>query len=184
MAEKKEENSDKPKKQLPVMMIMQVLFMVVNLGAVGAGLYFTYMATLGWLPKTITEAQLLEERKAKEASEQALLTPEQKAAMDLGPLIYTFDKFTVNLSGEPKRSIRIEVNLEMLSKDGFEEVVDNDNRARARDQIIKILNDKTFAEVETIQGKLFLKDRIATEINAILDEGVVKDVYFSDFVVQ
>ncbi|MFZ4403998.1 MAG: flagellar basal body-associated FliL family protein [Pseudobdellovibrionaceae bacterium] len=31
---------------------------------------------------------------------------------------------------------------------------------------------------------MFLKDKIAKEINTILDQGVVKNVYFSDFVVQ
>jgi flagellar FliL protein len=72
----------------------------------------------------------------------------------------------------------------MLGKEGFEEVIDNENRAKVRDRVLKILNEKTFAEVESIQGKLFLKEKIAQEINSTLNEGVVKDVYFSEFVVQ
>ncbi|MNU01437.1 flagellar basal body-associated protein FliL [compost metagenome] len=59
-----------------------------------------------------------------------------------------------------------------------------ENRAKARDQIVRILNDKNFSDLESIQGKLFLKDKIASEVNQLLRKGVVKDVFFSDFVVQ
>ncbi len=55
---------------------------------------------------------------------------------------------------------------------------------KIRDRIVAILNEKSFSNLEGIQGKLFLKEKIATEINTILEHGVVKDVYFSEFVVQ
>jgi flagellar FliL protein len=54
----------------------------------------------------------------------------------------------------------------------------------ARDQIVKILNSKKYIDIETIQGKLFLKDQIQTAMNKMLQKGSVKDVYFSEFVVQ
>jgi flagellar FliL protein len=176
--DKKSENgAEGGKKKLPVGMILQIVFAVANLGVTGLGVFWVYSATIGWHSPSITESQLAESRLAEAESAD-------KEGSGSGPLIYTMDKFTVNLSGEPKRSIRVEVNLEMLGKDGFEEVINSDNRAKARDRIVRILNDKTFGELESIQGKLFLKDRIATELNAILDKGVVKDVYFSEFIVQ
>lgn len=177
--ESKEKKADGQgeKKKLPVGMILQVSFAILNLGVSGLGAYWVYMATLGWNPPSITENQLAQEK----AKETELTAEEEEKA---GPLIYTMDKFTVNLAGEPKRAIRIEVNLELLGKDGFEEVINTDNRAKARDRIVRILNDRSFSELESIQGKLFLKDRIATELNGILDKGVVKDVYFSEFIVQ
>ena len=175
MAEEKKDSADKKdKKPLNVMLIMQIAFAVVNLSLIGWGTYLVYASTLGWHAPQITEEHLSEEKEAEEKS----------GAKGLGPLIYTMDKFTVNLDGEPKRTIRLEVNLEMLGKDGFEEIISTDNRAKARDKIVRMLNDKTFGDLESIQGKLFLKDRIAMEINSILDKGVVKDVYFSEFVVQ
>jgi flagellar FliL protein len=178
MAEaKKEGKEESPKKSLDVKALMMIGFAVVNLAVVGGGAFLAYSATLGWHPVSITEQQLKAEREKMESEMD-------HAGSESGPLIYTMDKFTVNLDGEPKRTIRIEVNLEMLGKDGFEEVITNDTRVRARDRIVRLLNDKTFSEIESIQGKLFLKDRIAYEINSILDKGVVKDVYFSEFVVQ
>jgi flagellar FliL protein len=175
MAENKEQKPEG--KKLPVALLMQVAFAVVNLGLTGGGAYLVYASTIGWKAPQITENNLAQQ-KAQEAEK------EDELGVNVGPLVYTMDKFTVNLAGEPKRTIRIEVNLEMLGKDGFEEIINSDNRARARDRIVRILNDQTFSELETIQGKLFLKDRIATDINALLEQGVVKDVYFSEFVVQ
>jgi flagellar FliL protein len=178
MAENKEQaKTEAPKKSLPLGLILQLSFVVVNLGVTGLGAFWVYSGTMGWSNPAITEAQLQAEREALEEKQD-----EQGA--EAGPLVYTMDKFTVNLGGEPKRTIRLEVNLEMLGKDGFEEIINSDNRARARDRIVRLLNDKTFTDLESIQGKLFLKDKIASEINGILDKGVVKDIYFSEFVVQ
>ncbi|MCE3010637.1 MAG: flagellar basal body-associated FliL family protein [Proteobacteria bacterium] len=165
------------KKPLNVKLILGIAFAVVNLGILSGGTLLVYKATLGHEAPSIRESELV---KAKKAREEALDAELAK----LGPLIYTMDKFTVNLNGEPKRTVRLEVNLEMLGKDGFEELISTENRAKARDRIVRILNEKSFAEVESIQGKLFLKDRISGEINALLKDGVVKDVYFSEFVVQ
>jgi len=175
MAEQKEQTKIE-KKTLPVALIAQILFAIVNLGLIGTGGYLVYSSTIGWTSPKITEEQLVDQRNKEEA--------QNSTAADSGPLVYTMDKFTANLAGEPKHMIRVEVNLEMLGKDGFEEVINPDNRAKARDHIMKILEEKSFADLETIQGKLFLKEKIATEINGLLDQGVVKDVYFSEFVVQ
>jgi flagellar protein FliL len=158
------------KKPLNIKLIMNVFLVIANLGVGGLGLFWTYSATLGWIPPKITEEQL-----------QAIRKEEVKID---DPLIFTMDKFTVNLEGEPKRMVRIEVNLEMLNKDGFEEVFESTNRARVRDKVVRLLGSKNFDDIETIQGKLFLKDRIASEVNSILNEGTVKEVFFTEFVVQ
>ena len=152
--------------------ILQIAFAVLNLSVMGVGAYLVYASTIGWQSPSISDEQA-EREIASVASET-----------DAGPLVYTMDKFTVNLGGEPKRTIRLEVNLQMLGKEGFEEVMEPENRAKARDRIVRLLNEKSFSELETIQGKLFLKDKIAGEVNEILKKGVVKDVFFSDFIVQ
>ena len=174
MAEQKTEQQGEKKKSLNMGLILQIVFAVVNLGVSGYGAYLVYAATLGWNPPKITEFDLQKERDEKAEVDSP----------DAPPLIFTMDKFTVNLSGEPRKTIRIEVNFEMLGKDGFEEIISYDNRAKARDRIVSILNRKQFAELESLQGKLHLKDQIAMELNNLLDQGVIKDVYFTEFVVQ
>lgn len=166
----KQAQAPAPKRNLG--MILQIVFAVLNLAVMGAGGYMVYASTIGWHSPKITE---------EDAKRDLASTPDEA---DFSPLIYTMDKFTVNLGGEPKRTIRLEVNLQMLGKDGFEEIMEPENRAKARDRIVRMLNEKAFADLDSIQGKLFLKDKIAGEVNGILHRGVVKDVFFSDFVVQ
>ena len=151
--------------------ILQIAGAVLCLAGSGGGAYLTYASTIGWQAPVITEEKL--------QREVASISDEVKE-----PFIYTMDKFTVNLGGEPKRTIRVEVNLEMLGKDGFEEVINTENRAKARDRIVRILNEKSFGDLESIQGKLFLKQSISSEINSVLKKGIVKDIYFSEFIVQ
>jgi flagellar protein FliL len=169
MASEKQEQQAKPKN---MGMILTAIFAVLNLGVLGGGAYLVYASTMGWQSPKITEEALEKEMDSKSEDER------------YAPYVFTMDKFTVNLDGEPKRSIRLEVSLQMLGKEGYEEIMSPDSRAKARDKIVRVLNDKTFNELESIQGKLFLKDTIAMEVNSILKEGIVKDVFFSDFVVQ
>lgn len=178
MAEEKKEKADgaqaaEPKKR-DVKLLLYAVLGVFNLVVGGGATFFVYKSTLGFQKPSITEEKL----------DQASLDVINKLSEETGGFIYTMDKFTVNLTGNPKRTIRIEVNLDMLGKDGFEEVIDPDRRAIAKDKVLRILNQKTFSELETIQGKLQLKNSIALEVNSILNKGTVKDVYFTDFVVQ
>lgn len=151
--------------------ILLGLFTLINMSVLGIGSYWVYMSTLGYEPPAITEANL----------RTVASLPEH---LNEGPMVYTMDKFIVNLSGQPRRTIRIQVSLDMMSAESFEGIMDTENRARARDSIVRLLNDKTFDELESIQGKLFLKDKIVQEVNRVLKVGLVKDVYFTDFVMN
>ena len=186
------------KKSMNIMFLLQLVFAAVNLGVIGGGTYLVYLSTMAWEPPAITEKSLrgpaslpaaaeAEKAKTAEGGEGApAASPEASMAEEGGltPFLQKLDKFTVNLNGEPKKMIRLEVNLEMLNEDSYEEVMDVARMPKIRDRIVAILNDKSFTDLESIQGKLFLKDRITSEVNSILDKGVVKDVYFSEFVVQ
>lgn len=143
----------------------------LNLVAAGIGLGLTYKATLGWEREAITEESSVEALKKARESEGVRES-----------ILYTLPTFTVNLDGQPSRILRVELTLDMLDKDGFEEIVQNS--PAARDAIVRILNGKTYDELETIQGKLFLKDQISVSLNQHLELGVVKDVYFSEFLIQ
>lgn len=171
MAEEKKD--DKPKKSLDPMFLLVLVFSVLNLAAVGIGAFWTYQATLGWHAPVILEQDLA----AAAAKDSENLELQE-------PLIFTLEKFTVNLEGQPARMIRVELNVEMLSPDGFEEVIVSDNQAKVRDAVLKILGGKKLNDIESLQGKLFLKDEIAKAVNKTLDRGVVKDIFFSEFVVQ
>lgn len=171
MAEKQAAAAEGAAKKFNAGKIMLPLFLAVNIAVLGAGSFMTYKATLGWVRPAVREPAALEQLKADRETEGVR-----------DSVLYTMPTFTVNLDGQPRRLIRVSLTLEMLDKDGFEEVVRNS--PAARDSIVRILNAKTYDDIETIQGKLFLKDQIAVTLNRSLKEGVVKDVYFGDFLVQ
>ncbi len=150
--------------------IFTLLILFVDLGAMFVGLVLVYNSTVGKEIQNINEEleipKLSREREDRESN----------------PIIYTMDKITVNLDGYPRRIIQTEISLEMLDDKGFEEVVNLG--PEARDAIVRILHSKTFDDVETLQGKLFLKDQIASKLNHFMKDGIVKEVYFNEFIVQ
>lgn len=163
-----EDNQDKPKKDMGK--IFALAFAVLNLAVLGGGGFIVYKSTIGYQVKSTSELE----------AQRELASFEKK--LSEGPVMYSLEPFNTNLGGVPRRLIRMEVNLEMLDAEGFEEVMGLG--AKARDRIMKILNAKSFGEIETVQGKLHLKNQIITQVNSFLDRGVVQNVYFSDFVVQ
>ncbi len=127
--EKKTAPSGDGKDSNKMMMIMQLVFAVVNLGVVGGGAFLVYASTLGWHAPSITEKSLRNPASkknaghGKEAEGGGHGAPAPEAAGGHGaeePEVVLFtqklDKFTVNLDGEPRRTIRLEINLEMLMK--------------------------------------------------------------------
>jgi flagellar FliL protein len=163
------DQGEKPKRDLGKLFLP--IFAVLNLACVGGGAFLVYKSTLGYVPPAVEEAEAMAELQA-----------ERKIASVSPAVMYTMPSFTVNLGGYDRRLIRVEMTFEMLDKDGFEEIVRNS--PQARDAIVRILNTKTFDDVETVQGKLSLKDQIAVTLNQSMKTGVIKDIYFSDFLVQ
>jgi flagellar FliL protein len=151
--------------------ILMGLLVAFNVSVLGLGTYWVYISTIGYDFPKVTESSLREPASLKEKFGDI-------------PMIYTMDKFTANLAGVPKRTIRVQVNLDMISPLAFQEIMDFEYRAKARDRIVRILNEKTVDDLESIQGKLFLKDKIVSEVNQILNKGLVKDVYFTDFIMN
>ena len=143
----------------------------LNFAGLGMGVYMVFVSTIGYTSPAITEQKLRDVAGLPSHLEQ-------------GPMVYTMEKFVANLSGEPKRTLRIQVNLDMMNAQSYSEIMDEENRARARDTILRILNEKSFTDLESLQGKLFLKDEIVRNVNKSLRMGLVKDIYFSDFVMN
>ncbi|MES2854345.1 MAG: flagellar basal body-associated FliL family protein [Bdellovibrionota bacterium] len=161
---------DQPKSNKMAALMMPLLA-VVNLGVLGGGAFLVHKSTLGYHSPTLREPAAVVELEEQRTDGK---TPES--------VMYTMPGFLVNLDGSPKRLIKVEMTFEMLDKEGFEEIVRNS--PAARDEIVRILNRKKFDDVESIQGKLFLKDQIAVALNRSMNAGVVKDIYFNQFLVQ
>ena len=98
-------------------------------------------------------------------------------------LMFPLDTFTVNLLSESgRRYLKVEMNLEMEGEELSPEL--ETKKPVFRDIIIRILSSKSLEEISTIKGKEKLKEQIVSDLNLRLKDGKVKNVYFTDFVVQ
>ena len=159
-----------PKPARDMKKIMSFAFIAFNLVVLGGGAFTVFTQTLGVEEKALSNAQ----------AERDLASFEETLRGD--PVLFTMSPFNTNLEGVPRRLIKMEVSLEMMDEEGYEEVIGI--VPAARDSIMRILNAKTFTDVESVQGKLFLKNQIVAELNSSLKKGVVKNVYFNELVVQ
>ena len=168
MAEEDKQEAPKEKKNIGKMLAM--LFVLFNLAFMGGGVYWVYMQTLGYVKPSVSEDELNKELEAF------------KERLRGEPVLFAMDSLTTNLDGIPRRMIRVDLSIEMLDAEGFEEIIGVE--AEARDTVMRIINNKRFSDVESVQGKLKLKNEIITGINKFLQAGVVKNIYFTDFLVQ
>ncbi len=98
-------------------------------------------------------------------------------------LMFPLEPFTVNLLSESgRRYLKVEMNLEMEGEELSPEL--EEKKPVFRDIIIRQLSSKSLEEISTLKGKETLKEGIVNELNTRLKDGKVKNVYFTDFVVQ
>jgi flagellar FliL protein len=167
MAEEKAESAKPP---VNVKKILSLLFAVVNMVVVGGGAYLVYASTLGHKTPAALDEDLNKEM------------VEFRKTLDEPAIMYNMDSFNTNLEGLPRRFVRVEMSVEMHNKEGFEELVTLGGQGR--DAIMRILNGKHFEDIDSVQGKLKLKNDIIAYLNDNLKRGVVKNVYFTKFQVQ
>ncbi|OGL44409.1 MAG: hypothetical protein A2161_04360 [Candidatus Schekmanbacteria bacterium RBG_13_48_7] len=99
--------------------------------------------------------------------------------------VLNLNPFIVNLADSSgKRYLKVKIQLE-VEKSLISEVDTNPLLlARIRDKILMILTTKTFDEILNIKGKILLRKEIIIRLNEFLKNGMVKNVYFTEFVVQ
>lgn len=146
-------------------------FVVINFVIMAVMSLLVYQATIGGQTEVATEEKLTQE----------LEQFKQRLKHDVN-VLYAMETLTTNLKGVPKRTVKVDISLEMMDAEGFEEIIEVN--AEARDKVMRILNSVNFKDIETLQNKLELKNHIIAGVNGFLSKGVVKNVYFTGFVVQ
>jgi flagellar FliL protein len=106
----------------------------------------------------------------------------EKVYTTVGPM-HELKRFTVNLLTDSGRKyLRTTLTLELDSPDLVGELGQKDYAIR--DVVINILTSKTFEEISTTKGKDRLKDELVETLNQSLVDGQIKNVFFTEFVVQ
>ncbi len=102
-----------------------------------------------------------------------------------GSKILTLDQFTVNLSttvGTPPRFARVVIAIEVPSEDTSQEL--NQKMPQVRNAVIDLFNSKRPTDLQTGEGRNFLKEEIRNALNSFLVTGKIKGVFFSNFQVS
>ncbi len=95
--------------------------------------------------------------------------------------IIPLEPFVVNLSA-PGRYLKATMHLEL--KNPAEVEVVNQHMAMIRDVIITVLSSKSSDAVSGPEGKFQLKDELLFRVNQALGGEAVKNIYFTEFVMQ
>lgn len=176
--EKKEENSEEEEKSeksgggsnLILILIIVLLVLLLAIGGVVA-----YLMLSGGdeeaNPETTVQQEKVEKKSRRKMDD-----------LTVGPM-YPLDKFTVNLLSENgSRYLVVKIDLEQDSEELTPEL--DKKVSLIRDIIISILSSKTVEEISTPKGKMKLKEEIINQINKYLEDGEIKRIYFTNFVIQ
>ena len=174
--EKKEENTEeeeKPEKSggnnliLIIIVVLLVLLLVVG----GVVAYLMLSGDDEENPETVKQEKVEKKKSRKKVDD-----------LTVGPM-YPLDKFTVNLlSQNGSRYLVAKIDLEQENPEMTPEL--DTKVSLIRDIIISILSSKTVEEISTPKGKEKLKEEIINQINKYLEDGEVKRIYFTNFIIQ
>jgi flagellar protein FliL len=167
--EKKEEQDKGGKKKLIV--IIAVTLILLMAGG-GGGYYFLIL-------KPQKEEM---KRKQEEDSKAASLIRAVPEESKIGPMV-EIKEFVVNIIGtDAAHYVKASLSLELDKDSTMEEVTKR--MPQIRDAILLLIGNKTFEELQDIQGKNQVKAELKSKINSFLKTGKVSNIYLTDFVVQ
>jgi flagellar FliL protein len=162
--ELKDDNS-KSRKWLYIIIAVVALILLLII------LFFVYLY--------ISKSGILEKTSSKSKDKDIVETTE---SIGIGPL-FTFDTFIVNLADPSgSRYLRMTMDVEVDNNAVVEEM--KTRQPQLRDMVISIASNKTYEDISTTRGKLAIKEEIIRRFNLILKSGKVRNIYFTEFVVQ
>ncbi len=124
-----------------------------------------------------------DEEIAKEIEKDAMPQEVVKAGSEEIGVIVELKPFIVNLE-DPKARHFLKATISLEVKDDSAKSDVEKYLPKIRNDILLLLSSKTLEDVITIEGKVRLKDEIMSRISRIIGAGKLKNVYFSQFVVQ
>jgi len=166
MAEEEKQQDQESKGGKKKLLLIVVLFILT---AAGGGAAYKFL--------------VLDKKKAETKEKQAeRIIEEIKATENVG-VMFDLGTFVVNLADpDIERFLKVSIVLEL--KDQKVQAEAQKRLPEIKDAITTLLLTKKSSEIRTPEGIEFLKEEIAKRVNAILPLGGVKNVYFTEFIIQ
>ncbi len=98
-------------------------------------------------------------------------------------IIVPMETVVVNLGGiSSNRYLRIQTSLE-VDNEGDQKMI-SEKEVILRDKMISFFSSKTMRDIETEGGLFKLRLELKDILNGLVGSGIIKQIYFSDFIVQ
>ena len=173
--------SEKKSSNMLMIIIIVVLILIILIGAVVA------ILLMGDDEETQTSsAPQAKERSVSKSksrsSSSAVVMDDSRQLSEIG-ILYPLDTFTVNLKSDAgRRYLKVTMSLEL---EGDELSLELDAKtAVLRDRVIRILSSKTLEEISSKKGKAKVSSQVMDTLNAMISDGQIKGIYFTEFVIQ
>ncbi|NOR23751.1 MAG: flagellar basal body protein FliL [Desulforhopalus sp.] len=167
MAEKKDAAVEKDGSKKKIFIMIGAVVLVLMIGG-GFGAWF-----------------FMKEKPAPETEKDPgrhVPVPVLKQQSQIGPMV-NVDEFIVNIiSGDVAHYVKASLTVELSNVEVQTEV--EQRMPQMRDAILLLISNKTYEELQDLQGKKQLKAELSSKINSFLQKGQVVSIYFTNFVVQ
>jgi len=187
VAEEKESKGAAPEKKGGGM--MKFIIMGVAVLVLAGGGFFAYQMLFAPKADTALEEEASEPEPEPEAAAHGGEPVAEKGgkhgggAAESEKKTFTMETFVVNLSDPGgKRYLKTNIDLDYPAGTIDAELISR--LPQLRDLIILLLSSKTLAEIQTYEGKIALRQELIQRINQTLTTGKIRNLYFTQFVIQ
>lgn len=178
--EKEEEKKESKPKDIKIILIFALISL--NMIAMLAVAGFTFYAYVKQPKKESIVDVVTDEKRANEVINEEVADEDDEGDGIMGPT-FPLERFTVNLADKDgSRYLSVHIDLELSSENLTDEI--EKRLPQIRDTILVLLSSKRYDQIETIDGKRQLRDEIMHTISGLLTTGRIKNVYFTNFVIN
>ena len=174
MADKKAQASEPEgkKKGGKLKLIIVLLLVLAILGGGGFAAWKFYL-----------EPMMAGETHAEKPAEGEEHAATEEEAPATGGQLVTLDSFVVNLADPMgRRYLKATMDVEVSGASAAQELTAA--MPKVKDTLLLLLSSKSFEDISSMDRKIELKNQIVDRLNQILGKGKVRNVYFTEFVVQ
>jgi len=179
--EENTEETEAPKEKKSNMLMIIIIVVLILIILIGAVVGILLMGGDEEEAVQAAAPQAKEKSVSKSRSSSSSMSDTRQLS-EIG-ILYPLDTFTVNLKSDAgRRYLKCTMSLEL---EGEELSLELDAKSPVlRDRIIRILTSKTLEEINSKKGKAKVSSQIMDTLNAMIADGEIKGIYFTEFVIQ
>lgn len=149
---------------MKILMLANLVFVLLAAGVV------IYSHTM--IKPAPTDQVLEKEKLQKDAIQGAQLQP------------VPIKRFVVNLHSRATRLRYLDLEMNVLTFSEEQKQIIRSNEHIFKDAVVEIASRLSPEDLDTVTGKILLENKIKTRVNQKFGQPVVRQIYFSGFVVQ